>query len=430
MARLPDNTATLLRAAGLDVVEITGWRGRTRPGPFAPVGVLNHHTGSRAQGWTLAKELAYAKWLFLTGRSDLPAPLCQIALGRSGRVYLGAAGRANHAGTAKASGSVAAGDGNARYIGIEWMLSGTEEIPAKMRVAGVRLNAVLTEKITKTSVQTISCHYQTSVTGKWDIGDPNGVPFKGHMVLDVAKFREAVHTERVRLYVPKPAPFRPVGNVVAWNAKVGDRTLFPAQLRDVAKGSQITGLMEVAGHLTDIKAYAKTNKYTVFGTECCILFRNDTDVLRRGIFRTSERWVGPKGRVRRGREIPWIKVRYKGRATLILLVHDVWNPKLNRAAHKGITKLVRGVVAANPNFDVLIMGDLNMKSTDTSAWSWNTTADVIGGKIIKTGAAYDWAIFRPAIKPSAVTAKHPVPKPTGKAGSKHGSDHPAVDYEV
>lgn len=200
MNRLTEDLIAALRAAGLEVVVITGWLARGRPGSFAPVGVLNHHTGASARGWTRLKELAYAKWMFLTGRPDLPAPLCQIALGRSGVVYIGAAGRANHAGVARASGSVAAGDGNTLYAGIEWMLSGTEAIPPEMMDAAVLLNAVLTETQTRTSVGTISCHYNTSVTGKWDIGDPAGVLHNGARVLDINLFRSRVADARVRLY--------------------------------------------------------------------------------------------------------------------------------------------------------------------------------------------------------------------------------------
>jgi hypothetical protein len=96
---------------------------------------------------------------------------------------------------AKPSGSVAGGDGNALYVGIEWMLSGTQAIPADMYEAGVKTNAVLLD-LFKTSVQTISCHYQTSVTGKWDIGDPSGIVFRGHKVFDVPKFRNAVKAYR------------------------------------------------------------------------------------------------------------------------------------------------------------------------------------------------------------------------------------------
>jgi hypothetical protein len=202
MPNLPKDLAVRLRDAGLTVKEIEGWRLRGRPastGGFDPVGVLNHHTGSRDEIGDFADDLAYAKWLFTIGRDDLPAPLCHLSLSLEGVVYLGAAGRANHAGAAKSSGSVAGGDGNTLYVGIEWMLSGTQIIPPKMMAAGVTLNAVLLD-VLGSSEQAVSCHYQTSVTGKWDIGDPNGIPFNGHKVLDVNKFRAAVKKRTESLY--------------------------------------------------------------------------------------------------------------------------------------------------------------------------------------------------------------------------------------
>jgi hypothetical protein len=208
MNRLPLDLPRRLRKAGLTVVEVDGWQTRGRPastGGFSPVGVLNHHTGAFDREGDLADDLAYARWMFLEGRPDLPPPLCQLSISAEGTVYVGAAGRANHAGTAKASGSVAAGDGNRLYAGIEWMLSGTQPIPAKMYKAGATTNAVLLD-IIGSSVQAVSCHYQTSVTGKWDIGDPSGVPFGNAKVLNVPKFRAAVQAERDRLNRPPRRP--------------------------------------------------------------------------------------------------------------------------------------------------------------------------------------------------------------------------------
>lgn len=77
MTLLPPNLPALLRDAGLTVVTIDGWQSRGRPattGGFAPAGVLWHHTGGTQDG------LAYARWLFVTGRKDLPAPLCHLSL--------------------------------------------------------------------------------------------------------------------------------------------------------------------------------------------------------------------------------------------------------------------------------------------------------------------------------------------------------------
>lgn len=194
---LPRDLPDRLRAAGLKVVELDGWQTRGRPtstGGFAPVGVLNHHTGARDEIGDFADDRAYAEWMAKVGRSDLPAPLVQLSLSLEATVYVLAAGRSNHAGTAKAAGSVAAGDGNNLYVGIEWMLSGTQKIPAKMYDAGATVNAVLLQ-ILGSSVRTVHCHYETSVTGKWDIGDPDGVPLGGHKVLDVPKFQRAVQAK-------------------------------------------------------------------------------------------------------------------------------------------------------------------------------------------------------------------------------------------
>ena len=203
LSKLPAGLAKRLREAGLKVVEIDGWENRASAGGASYVGVLNHHTGAYDGIGDAAQDLAYAKWMFLEGRSDLDPPLCNIALSAEGVVYLGASGNANHAGTAKASGSVAAGDGNRLYVGIEWMLSGTQPIPNGMYEAAVKLNGVLLDVLSN-SVQAISCHYQTSVTGKWDIGDPNGIPFRGNKVLDVPKFRNEVKRWRASRNAPKP----------------------------------------------------------------------------------------------------------------------------------------------------------------------------------------------------------------------------------
>lgn len=189
---LPANTADLLRDAGLNVVEIDGWETRGRPastGGFNPVGVLCHHTGGASD----SRE--YVEWMTRTGRSDLPAPLCQFALSRAGIVYVCAAGRANHAGTARASGTVAAGDGNAMYLGIEALNTGSEGWTRAQRDAYVTLAAVLSVEITGNSVNTVRAHRETSVTGKWDPG-----------LLDMDAFRADVSAKMNELNGETPTP--------------------------------------------------------------------------------------------------------------------------------------------------------------------------------------------------------------------------------
>ena len=167
MYRLPDNTPEILRRHGLKVVVVPGWKTRGRPastGGFNPVGVLCHHTATTV-AWTLAAVLR----LLTGGRSGLPGPLCQFGLGRNGTVYLVAAGRANHAGKAKSVGSVAAGDGNELYVGIEAFNSGTgEPWPAVQYNAYVLLAAVIQVEFTGNSARAVAGHKETSTTGKID----------------------------------------------------------------------------------------------------------------------------------------------------------------------------------------------------------------------------------------------------------------------
>lgn len=166
--------AAAARKSGLKVVEIPGWQSRGRPastGGFDPRGVLCHHTGGSSN------DRGYVEWMARTGRSDLPAPLCQIALDRQGVVYICAAGRANHAGSARATGPMPSGDGNYLYIGIEALNTGSEGWTKAQYDAYVALCAALCEHYGWPASH-VRAHRETSSTGKWDPGK-----------LDMQKFR-------------------------------------------------------------------------------------------------------------------------------------------------------------------------------------------------------------------------------------------------
>lgn len=165
--RLPNDTAIKLRKRGLTVVEHAGWQTRGRPastGSFQPVGVLCHHTATPKDASN-----DNVVGLLINGRSDLPGPLCHFGLDRDGKVHLIASGRANHAGEAKASGTVAAGDGNVLYIGIEAFNAGpAEDYPEAQYQAYIKLAAALCLDFTHNSEKTVRGHKETSVTGKID----------------------------------------------------------------------------------------------------------------------------------------------------------------------------------------------------------------------------------------------------------------------
>ncbi|NUL09060.1 peptidoglycan recognition protein family protein [Streptomyces lunaelactis] len=88
-----DRLVAALRAEGLTVVEVDGWRtnNRNHKGPWGPVhGVMIHHTVTSGTASSVA--LCYG------GHSNLPGPLCHGVIAKDGVVYLVGNGRANHAG--------------------------------------------------------------------------------------------------------------------------------------------------------------------------------------------------------------------------------------------------------------------------------------------------------------------------------------------
>ena len=157
----------VLRDVGLDVKTVSGWESRGRPrstGEFDPRAILTHHTGAKGAG-------AHPSLGIVTrGRSDLPGPLCHVLTARTGVVWLVAAGRANHAGVAKKSGPVPAGDGNAELIGNEVDTSGFQEMPQVQRDAAVLVAAAVLRHLDQGPTWA-RLHAETSVTGKWDLGE-------------------------------------------------------------------------------------------------------------------------------------------------------------------------------------------------------------------------------------------------------------------
>ena len=99
--------ADRLRAKGLNVVEVNGWRTRGAEG-FNPRGSVDHHTAGPRKG------NAPSLGVCINGRADLPGPLCNVLVGRDGTCYVVAAGRANHAGAGGPIGPIGVDDGNTK----------------------------------------------------------------------------------------------------------------------------------------------------------------------------------------------------------------------------------------------------------------------------------------------------------------------------
>lgn len=161
--------ADACRAAGLKVVEVQGWRERGSAA-FAPAGLVLHHTAGAATGDMPSLSV------IVGGRRDLPGPLAQFGLGRSGTVYVVAAGRANHAGSGEWCGL----SGNTSVWGIEAENTGQGEAwPAVQLDAYHRLSAVLATR-TPFGAEMICAHREWSPRKI----DPAGI--------DLAAFRARV----------------------------------------------------------------------------------------------------------------------------------------------------------------------------------------------------------------------------------------------
>jgi hypothetical protein len=226
---------------------------------------------------------------------------------------------------------VAAGDANRLYVGIEWMLSGTQPIPKGMYEAAVKLNGVLLD-VLGNSVQTISCHYQTSVTGKWDIGDPNGVPFGNHRVLDVPKFRRAVKRWRASRNAPKPEKDFVIVKAMHASLQFSDR---PAQqeqdIKDLFARARKRGVWFITG--TEAGPGAEPTGELLLSAGAAAGYRVWVPSEHRGPGRSTDCWVAvdssriKKGSWKKGYEpvIPGSKHLYA--AAGISAEFPKWGPK-------------------------------------------------------------------------------------------------------
>lgn len=177
--------------SGLKAIELKGWKTRKSNGGEDFQGVLVHHTGAYDDIADAKDDLEYAWWMAVQGRGDLPPPLNNLGLSAEGVVYISAAGNANHAGRAKASGPMpAAADGGRIYIGIEAMNSGAQGWTSKAWLAdGTEITYFEAYALLCASLcyfygwdaSHVRGHKETSVTGKWDPG-----------LLDMKQFRTRI----------------------------------------------------------------------------------------------------------------------------------------------------------------------------------------------------------------------------------------------
>lgn len=153
--------ADVLRAAGLEVREIEGWRTRGH-GDFGEIwGVMLHHTGDQS------------------GRGDNPGYIArhpalglasQLHLNRAGVWTICGVGIANHAGVGAYPG-IPANNGNRVLIGVEAENSGTEGWAPAQYDSYMRGVAAILRRLGRNSTRAIGHkEYAGAAQGKWDPG--------------------------------------------------------------------------------------------------------------------------------------------------------------------------------------------------------------------------------------------------------------------
>jgi hypothetical protein len=167
--------ADTLRAAGLKVHELDGWRtrGTTR---IDPAGIVCHHTATPAT----ASDATVAK-ILRDGRPDLKGPLSQLGLQRDGVWVIVAAGRANHNGY---------GEWGNDSIGVEAYNDGVGEPWPKVQTDSYAKGCAALCRHLGLPVEKVKGHKETDPGRKID------------PTFDMPTFRNTV----ARLLEPAPAP--------------------------------------------------------------------------------------------------------------------------------------------------------------------------------------------------------------------------------
>jgi hypothetical protein len=160
--------ADRLRAAGLTVVEVAGWRERGSAS-YTPRGAVHHHTaGARRGNIPSLNVLIY-------GRADLPGPLCNVAQARDNSVYVIASGRANHAGAGGWRGL----SGNSSVMGLEVENTGTEPWRPDQVETSARIHAALARGRYQASM--VCQHREWAPRRKVDAHSIDGATFRARV---------------------------------------------------------------------------------------------------------------------------------------------------------------------------------------------------------------------------------------------------------
>lgn len=159
-----NDLADVIRAGGMNVVEVSGWKSRNHGSMAGVRSIVCHHTAGASTG--NYPSLAVVR----DGRSDLKGPLAQLGLARDGAVYIISNGVSWHAGQTIDD----AVYGNSWSIGIEAENTGTQPWPEAQVEAYAKLCAILCNHY-NLSVDRVKGHKEICKPAGRKI-DPAGLP--------------------------------------------------------------------------------------------------------------------------------------------------------------------------------------------------------------------------------------------------------------
>lgn len=203
-----------VKASGLPHTQVAGWQSRGR-GTMGRIQTVTLHHTATPRSYMKSNDIPTLNVL-KNGHGSLPGPLCQIGLGRSGHVYLVAAGVANHAGRSRATSMT-----NSHAVGIE-AEGAMEAWPAAQYRAYVLLVAALLTEFGLANGRALRHAETCSPPGrKIDASFP-GPPFRR----EVANVKPGTTT-------PPPTPEEEIMARIGSGTRLTNITLTPGQKRRI-----------------------------------------------------------------------------------------------------------------------------------------------------------------------------------------------------
>lgn len=157
---ITEELVEVMRTAGLNVVEMSGWKSRGESGSFSIHGILLHHDAEGLHNDNVPN--------FMSQNGEFGS---QLWIKYTGEVYVMAAGLKMHAGSGQGFRNIPANNGNAYCIGIETDYSGEGPRPAAIDVAIHQLTRVLVDFFGMDPQRDLALHKEYAPDRKIDLAN-------------------------------------------------------------------------------------------------------------------------------------------------------------------------------------------------------------------------------------------------------------------